>query len=313
MKISVIIPCFRSGSYVLEAVDSVLAQKGDHHLFEVIIIDDHNDDVETINALNQLKNDYPDSVKVFQNNGDRGPGASRNVGIHYAQGDWIAFLDADDKYTEYAFDTMCKVSNQYPECGWIGSDFSIWHEYDNLLEGSFFNSKPITLKLLKEAYQNKAPILFKTPVKEFLETALTHTISNIVKKEILDKIGGFDNSLRLQQDYNLYLKIALISDFAFVPVICAIYRLHDSNSTKSELKTLEWRTLALKKAMKEEGFSSYKAHFHKKISYIYTDISYRYRKNEQFKKAIQNALLAIRYNFYNVDAWKCFSASLIRS
>lgn len=311
MKISVIIPCFKSGNYVLEAVNSVLAQKGESNLLEVIVVDDHNDDVDTLNALNKLKAEYPDNVKVFQNIGDRGPGAARNVGIEYAKGDWIAFLDADDKYCEHALDTMSKVSNENADCGWVGADFSIWYDSDDSMEGSFFKNRPITYKILKEAYQNNKPILFKKPIKEFIETALTHTISNMVKKELLDKVGGYDNSLRLQQDYNLYLKLALLSDFAFVPEICAFYRQHESNSTKSELNTLEWRIVAIKKVMGLEGFRAYRSHLHKKMSSIYTDISYDYRKNRRFLKSMQNALMAIKTDFLNYQGWKCFCASII--
>lgn len=315
MKVSVIIPCFKSGRYVLEAVDSVLNQKGESHLLEVIIIDDHNDDPETLDALELLRNGYSnnDIVKVIENINERGPGAARNCGIRYAQGDWIAFLDADDKYSEYSLDVRCKAAEQYPQCGWIGADFSIWQNGKEIKEISFFRNK-FSTGVLKEVYQLNREVIVEEPMSELLCSGLTNTISSMIRKELIEKIGGFDNSFRLQQDYHLFLRLSRISTgFVFVPKICAFYRQHSNNSTKSDLNTAKWRIKVLESLLSEKSFQEYRSIFLAKIAKHYLGLSYGYREIKDYSEARRMALYAIRFDLLNFKNWKCLLASLIRA
>lgn len=311
MKISVVIPCYQSGAYVLEAVDSVLAQTARDELLEIIVIDDHNRDEATLKALHTLKTEYPAIVKVLANSGVKGVGAARNLGIDYAQGDWLAFLDADDRYVADAFAIFGEAASQYPDCAWIGGDFSIWDGGEPGAPEGFFNHRPLTARILAKAYDSGSPLRLDKPVRAFLETALTHTIANLVKKSVLQQTGGFDNTLRLQQDYNLYIKIAALSDFVFVPKICALYRQHEGNSTKSELATLDWRARALIKILAMPEFSAYRADIRRKIAVIQADIAYRYRSERRFYPAFKAAILALRFNPGNLLAWRCLAAAMV--
>src|SRR5690606_17882526 len=76
MKISVIIPCYNSGIYLAEAINSVLRQRGQFELVEVIIIDDRSDDVVTRQALREMA--ALDRVRVLSNTGPRGASGARN-------------------------------------------------------------------------------------------------------------------------------------------------------------------------------------------------------------------------------------------
>lgn len=89
-KISVIIPCYNHGRYIVETIQSVLAQTyGD---FEIIVVDDGSQDPDTIRKLDESK--WPRTRVFRKENG--GPSAARNFGIERATGSYILPLDADD-------------------------------------------------------------------------------------------------------------------------------------------------------------------------------------------------------------------------
>lgn len=92
---SVIIPCYNTGRYIREAVESVHAQKTSVP-YEIIIIDDGSTDAFTHETLVKLKKDYP-SICLYYNGVNKGLPATRNVGLEYAQFSHILPLDSDDK------------------------------------------------------------------------------------------------------------------------------------------------------------------------------------------------------------------------
>ena len=89
--ISFIVPVYNAGRYLQHCIDSILAQ--DFQNFELILINDGStDDSEKICEQNSHK----DSRIRYASQLNKGPSAARNLGINMAQGQWIAFVDADD-------------------------------------------------------------------------------------------------------------------------------------------------------------------------------------------------------------------------
>lgn len=101
MKISVIIPVYNAEKYVSQAVDSALQFE---EVYEVVLVEDKSPD-NALQVCKELAEKY-DRVKLFQHpdKGNHGAGASRNLGLEKAEGDFIAFLDADDYYLPNRFD-----------------------------------------------------------------------------------------------------------------------------------------------------------------------------------------------------------------
>lgn len=93
-KVSVIIPAYNSALYLGEAIDSVLNQTFQD--FEIIIIDDGSTDGTKAVVEKYLNCPQPRVRYYYQEN--NGPGAARNLGIKVAEGRYLAFLDADDRY-----------------------------------------------------------------------------------------------------------------------------------------------------------------------------------------------------------------------
>jgi len=108
--VSVIIPCYNLGEFVAETVHSALAQKGCD--VEVVLIDDGSTDPNTIRKLDELDTE---PAVVFMRTGNRGVAAARNAGIDIAQGEFLLFLDADDRLLPGALAKMIEVLNAHPE------------------------------------------------------------------------------------------------------------------------------------------------------------------------------------------------------
>jgi len=90
-KVSIIIPMHNVEAYVSQAIESVLSQSFDN--FELIIVDDGSTDSSFLIAANFVEKDC--RCRILRQ-GNRGPGASRNLGIDSAKGEYLYFLDADD-------------------------------------------------------------------------------------------------------------------------------------------------------------------------------------------------------------------------
>lgn len=91
IKISIIIPCYNVEKYVKECLDSILMQKLKE--FEIICINDGSTD-NTLEILNSYKEKYS-NIKII-NQSNKGLSTARNVGMKYAEGKYIYFVDADD-------------------------------------------------------------------------------------------------------------------------------------------------------------------------------------------------------------------------
>ena len=111
-SISVIIPVFNAARFVEKAVESVLAQP---ETKEVLLVEDGSTD-ESLKICRQLADKY-EAVKLFTHpgNANKGAGASRNLGITRASGDFIAFLDADDYFLPDRFRAERKIFEEQPE------------------------------------------------------------------------------------------------------------------------------------------------------------------------------------------------------
>lgn len=93
-KVSIIMPVYNDEAYIADAIDSVLKQT--HQNLELIIIDDRSND-ESVRIAESFSDPR---IKLFKLAANSGAAAARNVGLRNASGDYVAFLDADDYWTQ---------------------------------------------------------------------------------------------------------------------------------------------------------------------------------------------------------------------
>ena len=113
-RVSIVIPCFNDGEYLLEAITS--AEEQDHDDCEIIVVDDGSTDADTRQILDSLGA----RVRVVRQQ-NRGLPAARNAGIRASTGEYILPLDADDRLAPWLARRAARILDESPHVGIVGS------------------------------------------------------------------------------------------------------------------------------------------------------------------------------------------------
>jgi glycosyltransferase involved in cell wall biosynthesis len=207
--VSVVIACYNGERYLQEAIESALTQS--HPGVEVIVVDDGSTD-----SSSEIAQKFP--VRYIRQE-NRGLTESRNLGIRESRGDYVVFLDADDRLRPEAIETGLRVIAERPECAMTVGD----HLFISG-EGSHLSA-------------SRKACLQSSHYEELLKSNFIEMISSVLfRRSVLVEIGGFDTTLRVAEDYELYLRIARVHPICCHPALTAEYRLHQTNvSRNSEL------------------------------------------------------------------------------
>lgn len=180
--VSVIIPTYNRGWIIKEAVDSVLSQNFVD--FELIVVDDGSTD-NTRDILDAYKND----IKVFRYN-NQGVSAARNRGIAQASGKFIAFLDSDDLWMPNKLSMQVDFFNTNKEA-LICQTEEIW-----IRNNVRVNPKKRHKKLSGMIFEPSLCLCMVSPS------------AVMIKRELFEAVGLFDESLPACEDYDLWLRIS---------------------------------------------------------------------------------------------------------
>lgn len=115
--LSIIIPCYNSGTYLPDALESI-ATYPDKSVYEVIIINDGSTDEHTISLLSSIKGDN----LIILNQENKGPAAARNAGVKKAKGEYLLLLDADNKISSDYISKGLEIFSKHPDISIIHAD-----------------------------------------------------------------------------------------------------------------------------------------------------------------------------------------------
>lgn len=110
--ISVIVPCYNVQPYIRRCLDSLLRQTLGFTKIQLIIIDDASTD-ETLQILQEYEKRYPDNILLIPLEQNAGQGIARNIGLKYAQGDYVGFIDADDWIEDDMYEILYRAASTY--------------------------------------------------------------------------------------------------------------------------------------------------------------------------------------------------------
>jgi len=213
--VSVVIPTYNHARYLDQALQSVFDQT--YTNWEIIVVDNHSTDntTEIVNKYSSLSLTY---LKL-NNNGIIA--ASRNAALSKARGEWVAFLDSDDRWMKDKLQVCIESVSQE-------TDF-IYHDLKIDTNSSRYNAR----KTLK-SWKLKVPILLDLLVNG---NAIANS-SVVVRKKFLHEIGGLNEEPELvaSEDYNAWLRIALLTDkFTYIERILGYYLIHDDAVSKKDM------------------------------------------------------------------------------
>jgi glycosyltransferase involved in cell wall biosynthesis len=204
--VSVIIPTYNRAHVVPEAIESVLRQSYPH--LEVIVVDDGSTD-NTPECLQQ----FAGRIRVVTQE-NAGPAAARNRGIEVAQGELIAFLDSDDLWLPTKLERQVTLLQQagksVPCC--VCNIRMQWSE----VELCSFDIAALEPHLEEGLWANAGDVLSTR--------FLLFTQGVVIRREVLERIGGFDESLWLLEDHELALRLSLESPWGFIRDPLVIWR-----------------------------------------------------------------------------------------
>jgi glycosyltransferase involved in cell wall biosynthesis len=226
-KVSVVVPCYNQALFLGEAIQSVLSQG--YTDFEIIVVDDGSKDA-TQEVASAYARENPRVRLISQEN--RGLAAARNRGLVEAQGEYVVFLDSDDRLVGGALEVGVRELEAHPGYAFVsgicrkitadGSVVSGWEQFR----------------------------VRDDPYLELLRSCPVYVPAVMYRRCVFDAVGDFDTSYRAAEDYDLYYRI--LERF---PVYChdtlvAEIRRHEANMTHDRRLMLKYNMAALRSQRK---------------------------------------------------------------
>lgn len=216
-KVSIIIPVYNAEFYLAYAVNSALQFSCVH---EIILVEDASPDLALALCI-ELENKHP-RVHLFThpNHENKGPGASRNLGISKATASYIAFLDADDWFLPNRFIVETAVLDEHSKFDGVYGATGFYYENKKELDPERLTSFDKVIEPEDLLYE-----ILRPNGGRFTTDAIT------IKKSVLDRIGYMNTSLRLHQDSELWNRIAFhaVLKTGIIKEAIAIRRVHNDN------------------------------------------------------------------------------------
>jgi glycosyltransferase involved in cell wall biosynthesis len=183
-----VIPAHNAAATIARALESVRAQA--YAPLEVIVVDDASGD-DTAGVVRAWR-DPPVRLIVHETN--RGPAAARNTGIFAAEGDWIAFLDADDEWRPGKLDRQVAALGAGP-----GAVFAV-------CDGRFIRPDGSVGRFM---YTGTPPVAGTEAWRTLLAYSFTDSSCVVADRRTLVALGGFDPDLRVGEDQDMWIRLAM--------------------------------------------------------------------------------------------------------
>ena len=201
-SVSVIIPAFNCARYIGGALESVAAQNyGD---LEIIVVDDRStDDIHEVIVESGIP------CRYICNEGARGPAGARNFGIEQSRATYLAFLDADDQWLPY------KLERQIQE---LDADHGLLAISGQMIP---WGSK---LPATTDKRATSELVVQKFNFADLVVSNRLATPTVVCRRDAVKMAGGFDESMRISEDYDLWLRLSRVGPVGRLEIPMAIFR-----------------------------------------------------------------------------------------
>jgi glycosyltransferase involved in cell wall biosynthesis len=275
--VSVIIPVYNGARFIAKALDSILNQT--YLLTEIIVVDDGSTD-----STQEICRRYSNVSYIYQFN--QGVNAARNRGLQESRGKFLVFLDHDDRLLPNAIATGIMAATDHPETAFV---FGLTRMVN--VDGGIINDAPTTF----------AAASYELLLKAELRIAPPSTV--LFRRDVLEKLQGFDPTLRLAEDYEIYLRIAREFPIYCHNQVIVEYLCHQHNASGSVMPMMA-ATLQVLDA--QQPYIEYNSRYRKAykigkkhwVTLWMTALASRVNydlKNHQFIQAIKKAFTVLFY------------------
>jgi glycosyltransferase involved in cell wall biosynthesis len=280
--VSVVIPCYNQAHFLGEAIESVLDQS--YPNFEIIVVDDGSPD-----DTSEVAGSYPEVRLVRQEN--QGLSGARNAGLARSEGEYVVFLDADDRLLPEALEVHLEHLEAHPECAFVSGPCR-----RIAADGSPLPTPPRRhvegddyLVLLHRCYIWPPAVV-------------------MYRRAVFETVGGFNTSLSPAADHEMYLRIARKFPVCSHEKVVAEYRQHGASMQRNPAVMLSAAATARSSQRKyirghKQYEESYKAGI-RFVQWLYGDrladeVRAHFRKRE-WKQALRGTLVLLRYHPWGI-------------
>ncbi len=278
-KVSVVIPVYNCAGLIDKSLDSVLNQT--YKDYEIIIVNDGSTDATESVLTNYIKK-YPGIIKCFtQENG--GSAKARNTAIAHSQGEYIAFLDSDDIWTVNKLEKQMKVIDKDRSINFVFSNARLINHIGEDLNRLYINGDVDVIRTY--------PLFDQLLLKNYIPLS-----SIVIKRDILNSLGGFEENLWWCEDYNFLLRVVKKVNVFEMQEELVLYRLSLQSKSKNLLNRHKETTELINKyrpgcITKNQRFNDL---IRKRLSACYFGLGYAYYEENQLlgaRKAFSQSMV----------------------
>lgn len=218
--VSIVIPCYNHGRYLGEALASIGTPSV---ATEIVVVDDGStDNTSDVVATFETANAFRCARQA-----NAGLAAARNRGLRESRGQYVVFLDADDRLAPGAVDLGAGLMEQHPECAFVFGRCRMMDQDGTLLD------TPVQPRIVRDHY------------RELLRRNYIWMPGMVMfRRDALERIGGFNRAVNASADYEMYLHLARHHPVHDHGQLVAHYRKHDANMSGNAARMLR-ETLAV--------------------------------------------------------------------
>jgi glycosyltransferase involved in cell wall biosynthesis len=198
LPISVVIPAVNAELFLSEAVESVKAQTCG--AAEIIVVDNGSED-RTLEVARKL------GVKTLERKDLRGPAPARNYGIQTSQQEWIAFLDADDRWLPQKLEKQWAAVQQFPDAGIVSCYVRIFENDAVVFEESIEGTKQRWTDFTGSCESTGQFRYFPKVEKSFFPRFQPSPSDVLIRRDVFGEVGLFDETLEYCEDLEMFLRI----------------------------------------------------------------------------------------------------------
>jgi glycosyltransferase involved in cell wall biosynthesis len=236
--VSVVIPTFNNGAFLQQAIESVLEQSYRNH--EIVVVDDGSTD-----DTREMLKPYLDKITyIFQEN--RGASVARNQGILHSRGAYIAFLDADDVWLQGKLDRQMQFFRDHQDVGLVCGELEHWMECGERIPIEHTRGSG-------SAVGSNGDVIVKDAFKLLLGRCYIMTSTVVMSRDSINAVGLFDESLQVEEDRHLWLRVARKYPIGKVHEILVRKRSHQRNLTLRSKLCVECRIRIFEPIVDDSG------------------------------------------------------------
>lgn len=227
VKVSCIIIFLNGERFMREAIDSVFAQTFTN--WELILVDDGSNDGSS-DLAGALAAAHPERVRLLEHEGRqrRGVGASRNLGVEAARGEYVAFLDADDVWVSTQLEEQLAVLELHPEAAAVFGRTRYWYSWTGQPDDA---RRDYVASLRTRSDRVMTPPALFPHLLWPGDSAFFCICSVLLRREVIERVGRFEPEfVDLYEDMAFHAKVFLVSPVYVSSAIWGWYRQHPDST-----------------------------------------------------------------------------------